>query len=238
MKQHDPEAEVTICYIDIRTPGKDYEEYFQRARQLGIRFIRGNFIKVVEDPETKNLHMRIEDTLTNKFRRIEADLLVLSVAMEPSEGTTEVANLLRLERSQDGFIKEFHSRLDPIGTKVPGIYLAGTAQGPHTVADTVAMSKGAASAAAIPMSAGKFEIELVRAISDSRKCSRCGACIAICPYNAITLEENEIQVNEIYCRGCGACASVCKNNAITVRSYRNAQIEAYLDGLLIKTEQE
>lgn len=236
LKQHDPATEVTICYIDMRTPGKDYEEYFRRARLMGIRFIRGNFTYIKEDPETKNLHVRIEDTLLNKFRQVEADLVVLSVAMEPSEGTLEIANILRLERSPDGFLKEFHSRLDPIGTKVPGIFLAGTAQGPHSVADSVVMAKGAASAAAIPMSAGVFEIELVRAVVDLEKCSRCGQCVLTCPYSAVQLENDTIIVNEISCRGCGACATVCKNNAMTLRSHRNKQLEAYLDGLLLKTE--
>ncbi len=232
IKQHDPDAEITIVYMDMRTPGKYYEEYFQRAREQGIKFIRGNFTVVKEDPVTKNLQVRIEDTLMNKFRKLEADLIVLSAAMTPSDGTNKISEMLRLEKSPDGFIKEFHARLDPIGTKIPGIFIAGASQGPMPVDNTVAMAKGAASAAVIPIHKGIYKIELIRAVSDEEACTRCGLCIEICPYEAISLKDDKIEVNEIICRGCGACCAACKNNAMSLRSYRNSQLNPYIDALL------
>ena len=232
IKQHDPTANITIAYMDMRTPGKYYEEYYKRIRESGIKFIRGNFTNVKEDPETKNLHIRIEDTLMNKFRKYEFDLVVLSVAMEPSSGTKEISEILRLEKSPDGYIKEFHARLDPIGTKVPGIFVAGSAQGPMSVDHSVAMAKGAASAASIPIHQGTIEIELVRAVSDEEACTRCALCIETCPYGAISMKDDKIVVDEITCRGCGACCAVCKNNAMTLRSFRNSQLNPYIDALL------
>lgn len=231
LKAHDPEADITICYMDMRTPGKSYEEYYKRMRESGIKFLRGNIAEIKEDPNTKNLLIRVEDTLNGKIKKLEADLVVLSVAMEPSVGTEQIANLLRLEKSPDGFIKEFHPRLDPIGTKIPGIFVAGAAQGPKAVDASVNQGKGAAAEAAIPMTKGVYEIEMIRAKVDLEKCSRCMQCISICPYQAISIEDNIISVNDVYCRGCGACATICKNNAMTLTSYGNKQFESYIDNL-------
>lgn len=231
LKHENPDTDITICYMDIRTPGKAYEEYYKRMRELGIKFLRGNIAEVKEDLETKNLILRVEDTLNGEIKKLEAELVVLSVAMEPSEGTDKIASQLRLERSPDGFIKEFHQRLDPVRTKIPGIYVAGVAQGPKAVDATVNQGKGAAAAAAIPMTRGVYEIELIRANVDLQKCSRCGQCMIICPYQAITLENDTIKVNEMFCQGCGACAAVCKNNAMTLKAYGNKLFETYIDNL-------
>jgi len=231
LKTHDPDADLTICYMDMRTPGKAYEEYYKRMREMGIKFLRGNIAEVKEDPKTKNLLIRVEDTLSNKIKKLEADLVVLSVAMEPSEGTSQIANILRLERSPDGFIKEFHQRLNPVGTKIPGIYIAGVAQGPKAVDATVNQGKGAAAEASIPMKSGVYEIEMIRANVNDEICSRCGQCILVCPYQAISMENFSIKVDTMTCRGCGACAAICKNNAMTLKSYGNKQFELYIDNL-------
>lgn len=236
VKQHYPDAEITVCYMDIRASGKDLEEYYTRSRKHKIKYLRGSVSDVSEDPETKNLILRVEDTLANQIRTIEADLVILSVAMVAGEGTEKIAEILKLERSADGFIKEFHNRLNPIDTKIPGIYIAGAAQGPRAIGDTVASAKGAAAAASSPMITRKYEMELIKALVDEERCSGCTLCVKTCPYDAITMEEGVAKVDEVRCRGCGTCTSVCLSNAIALRYYRDEQMEAYIDALLAPEE--
>ncbi len=231
IKQEYPDTEVIICYMDIRAAGKAWEEYYTRARDYDIKFIRGNVASVKEDPETKRLTVRVEDTLSGELKRIEADLVVLSVAMVPAEDSEKLASILRLDRSPDGFYRESHSALSPIDTKVPGIYIAGAAQGPKSVAESVAQARGAASAAAIPMVRGRYTLELASATVDRERCSLCGMCVETCPFNAVSFGDEGVEVNEIACKGCGTCTSVCPSNAITVRFYRPKQFEAYIDSL-------
>ena len=235
-KLHDPDTEITICYMDIRAAGKDFEEYYTRSRKHKIKYLRGNVSEISEDPETKNLFLKVEDTLSNQLKTIEADLVILSVAMVAGEGTNEIAALLRLEKSPDGFIKEFHSRLSPIDTKIPGIYVCGVAQGPKSIAETVASAKGAAAAASGPMITRKYEMELIKALVDDERCSGCTLCVKTCPYDAITMENGIAKVDDVRCRGCGTCSSVCLSNAIALRYYRDEQLEAYIDSLLASEE--
>ncbi|MHA1144957.1 MAG: 4Fe-4S binding protein [Candidatus Helarchaeota archaeon] len=226
-----PDAEIVVSYRDIRTPGKDYEEYYLRARNEGITFIRANVGMIEEDPDTKNLicYLETEDGVSE----YEADLVVLSTTPYPSQGTDEIAAIMKMERGPSGYLKEFHARLNPINTKTPGVFIAGFAQGPKAVDASVNQGRGAAQAASILMSQGKYEIELVRAVCDYKLCSACELCVQICPYSAITIENGHAVVDEIKCRGCGACPSVCKNNAMSLRYYRNNTFEALIDGTLM-----
>ncbi len=231
-----PDAELTISAIDIRAPGKDYEEYFRRSRESGINYIKGKVGSVEEDPVTKNLIATVENMLTGEIKEIEFDLIVLSTAPIASKGTKEIAEIMRLDRSADGYLKEYHARLNPIDTKSYGIHIAGMAQGPKPIDYAVSQGRGAASSASIPMHAGKFEIELIRAIADNERCSRCGECIEACPFNALRIENDTLIVDEIACRGCGACAATCKSKSITLRYFRDIAFESYIDALLAPLE--
>ena len=142
-----PDAEIYICYTDIRTTGKGYEEYYTQTRDLGINFIRGKPSKIVEDPKTKNLIVAVEDTLMGETLTFEADLVVLSCAMRPSQGTKELAEMLRIEIGENGFLKEAHPKLRPVETNVRGIYICGCAQGPKDIPDAIVQAKAAASCA-------------------------------------------------------------------------------------------
>jgi len=232
-----PDAEVTISAIDIRAPGKDYEEYYRRSLEFGINYIKGMVGQVEEDPITKNLIVQLENMLSGDIKELEFDMVVLSTAPIPSKGTGEIAEIMRLEKSMDGFLKEYHARLNPIDTKTFGVYIAGMAQGPKPIDYAVSQGRGAASSASIPLHDGKFEIELIRAIADNERCSRCGECVEACPFTALKIENDMLIVDEIACRGCGVCAATCKSKSITLRYFRDIAFEHYIDALLAPIEE-
>ncbi len=234
IKQHYPDTEIDVAYMDIRAAGKDYEEYFTASRKEGIRYIRTNISKLKDDPLTGNIKVIMQNTLRESLglKEMEYDLVVLSASMMPAQGIGKIEKMLKLETSQDGFFKEFHSRLNPIDTKIPGIALAGVAQGPKSIAESIAHGRAAASSLARLMSKDKYRILLIRATVDKEKCAKCGLCELNCPYMAITINDDGAEVNEILCRGCGSCLANCPSEAITLRYYREPQYEKQIDAIL------
>lgn len=231
IKQHDQETEIFIAYMDIRAAGKNYEEYYLKSRKIGVKYVRGN-VASIKELDNKNLVVKVENTLSKKILSLEVDMVILSVAMEPSMGTEQIAEVLRLDKSRDGFLKEFHERLDPISTKIPGIYICGAAQGPKSIAESVMQGKAAASLSKIPINNSFVELKLIKAIIDEERCSKCGLCVEACPYRAISYKENGVPVvNEILCKGCGTCVSKCHSESITLRQFRNIAFEKYIDGV-------
>jgi len=234
IKQHDPDVEIDVAYMDMRAAGKDYEEYFTASRKEGIRYIRTNISKLKEDPLTGNIKVLMQNTLRDSLglKELEYDLVVLSAAMMPATGVEKIKRILKLETSQDGFFKEYHSRLNPIDSKIPGIALAGVAQGPKSIAESIAQGRAAASSLARLMSKDKYRILLIRAAVDKEKCAKCGLCELNCPYDAISIMEDGAEVNEILCRGCGSCLANCPSEAITLRYYREPHYEKQIDAIL------
>ncbi|MHA1147361.1 MAG: 4Fe-4S binding protein [Promethearchaeota archaeon] len=233
IKQHYPDSDITVAYMDIRAAGKDYEEYFTASRKEGVRYIRTNVSRINENPENHNLRIIIQNTVSSGDLHIEEfDMVVLSAAMVPAIGIERLQKILKLETSQDGFFKEFHSRLNPIDTKIPGIVLAGVAQGPKSIAESIAQGRAAASSLARLMNKAKYKIKLIRANVDKENCAKCGLCELNCPYNAITTKQDGAEVDEILCRGCGSCLAQCPSQAITLRYYREPQYEKQLDAIL------
>jgi len=241
VKGHNPSTEVVVAYIDIRAAGKGYEEYYTASRREGVKYIRSKVGRVREDPKTGNLKVVLEDTLSpdKTIREYEFDMLVLSAAMLPSKTFGKLNKVINLSKHSSGFLKEFHQRLNTVDTDVPGIALAGACHGPKAISETIMQAKGAASSIGKLLTNGEYRINLIRAISDEEKCSRCGMCAAACPYEAIkiTREEGAV-VDNILCRGCGLCASVCPSEAITVRYYRGDQYENLIDAMLIDALKE
>ena len=228
-----PDSEIVVAYIDMRCGGKMYEEYYRRARDAGIIFIKGLVGKIEEDPDTKNLKVQLEPVGTDSVIEMEYEMVVLSSASLPSQGTNEIASVMNIEKSSDGFLKEVHARLDPINTKVPGIYLAGSCQGQKSIDLAVSQAKGAASTANIPMKNEQHLIELIRAQPIDERCAKCYKCIEACPYSAISINENGvIEVDIINCRGCGICTAICPSKAIELAHYKDNQYVAYIDELL------
>jgi heterodisulfide reductase subunit A len=234
IKQHYPDTQVDVAYMDIRAAGKDYEEYYTASRKEGIRYIRTNISRIKEDPESHNLKVDIQNTLRESLglRKFEYDMVVLSAAMVPAKGINKIQKILKLETSQDGFFKEYHSRLNPIDTKIPGIVLAGVSQGPKSIAESISHGRAAASSLARLMSKDKYLIKLIRAAVDKERCASCGLCELNCPYNAIQVMSDGAEVDEILCKGCGTCLANCPSEAITLRYYRETQYEKQIDAIL------
>ncbi len=233
LKEEFPDAIITICYIDIRTNEKGFEEYYQRAKDFDIRMIRGKVGEITEDPETKDVKVRVYSSLTDEIVNIDADLVVLSSAALPSAGTNQIAKVLNLDANRDGFLTESHFGLMPQETKAKGIFIAGFVQGPKDIAYSVSQARAAASKVAELTSPGEVDIELIIAEVERDFCISCNRCEKECPKGAIKVVDAEgAIVDEINCDGCGICVTCCPTRAIDLRYYRDNQLYAEISSIL------
>jgi heterodisulfide reductase subunit A len=236
-----PGAVPYIFYMDIRSFGKQYEEFYYRIQNEGAKFIRGRVASITEDPVTKNLHVNAEDTLLGRPVDMEVDMVVLAAAIQPTAETEKTRRLFGVSCSQDGWLLEAHPKLNPCGTTTAGVYLAGVCQGPKDIPDTVAQAEGAASAASIPIHRGQVELEPYFAQCIEEKCAGCGLCVNQCPYSALSLVEKNgrtvMQVTEAKCKGCGTCGGFCPGGAIWMQHFATPQIVAQIDAFLLGGEE-
>ncbi len=239
IREHLPETEVYEFYTDIRSYGKGYEEFYNRLLDERVNFIRGlpaEITDIAEKPEEEGkLIAQFEDTLAGRQRRLPLDMVVLSCALEPQPDAEAVARLVNISRSSDGFFLERHPKLDPVATATDGIFVAGCCQGPKDIPDTVAQASAAAAEVLSNISRGKVEVEAETAIIDERICSGCQVCCEVCPYVAISFDEEKgvCRVNEALCKGCGTCVAGCFADAISLSHYTNEQLMAQLEGMLV-----
>ncbi|HOV67445.1 MAG TPA: CoB--CoM heterodisulfide reductase iron-sulfur subunit A family protein, partial [Methanoregulaceae archaeon] len=236
-----PGAVPYLFYMDIRSFGKAYEEFYYRIQDEGAKFIRGRVSNIQEDPKTKNLYVYAEDTLLGRPMELEVDMVVLAAAVQPTDLTNKTRKLFGVSCSQDGWLLEAHPKLNPCGTTTAGVYLAGACQGPKDIPDAVAQAEGAASAASIPIHKGEVELEPYYAMCIEEKCAGCGMCVNLCPYSALSLVEKDgrtvMQVTEAKCKGCGTCGGFCPGGAIWMNHFATPQILAQIDAFLIGGEQ-
>jgi heterodisulfide reductase subunit A len=225
-------AKVYEFYTDLRTAGKGYEEFYNRVQDEGVIFVRSRPPEV--SSENGKLIVQCEDTLADCQRRIPVDMVILSTALQPRADAEEVARLFTLSRSADGFLLEKHPKLAPVATTTDGIFLAGCAQGPKDIPESVAQASAAAAAVLAMIARGTIEIEGATSVVDEELCSGCRTCNSLCPYNAISFIEDKkvAEINDILCKGCGVCVAACPAGAITGRHFTDEQILAEVDGLL------
>jgi heterodisulfide reductase subunit A len=234
LKEKYPNLDIYIFFIDVRTPGKDFDEYYMRCRELGIKIIKGKVGGVQRLPDERLL-VRGYDSDIGKPVEVISDLVVLATAIEPSEGTLELARKLGISLGAEGFFKERHTKLYPVDTMTEGIFICGCAQGPKDIPDSVAQAKGASSSAMSLLAPGKMKVEPLISEVDKNKCSGCGICVPLCPYGAISLEEYEgnqrAEINPALCKGCGVCTAACPSKAITLHGFTYEQVLAQVKTL-------
>jgi len=233
VREHIPGAKVYEFYIDLRAVGKGFEEFYNRVLDEGTTFIRGRPSDVFS--ENGSLIVCSEDTLADCQRRITADMVVLSTALEPKSDAEKVARLFSLSRSPDGFFLEKHPKLDPVATMNDGIFVVGCCQAPKDIPTSVVQASAAASRILAMISAGTIEIEATTATIDEELCSGCKVCSDLCPFYAISFdEEKEVsRINEALCKGCGVCVAACPSGAIIGKHFTTEQIMAEIEGILV-----
>jgi heterodisulfide reductase subunit A len=228
-------AEVYNFYIDIRAPGKAFEEFYNRVAEEGTNFIRGKVADIFPDPDgSGRLILQAENTLLSMVQKIPVDMVVLSVGLEAQPDAQEVRRLFNITCSTEGFFLERHPKLAPVNTFTDGIFLAGCCQGPKDIPDTVAQA-GAAAAEALALIDTQFmELEPNTAYVLEEACSGCKTCVPLCPYNAISflVEKKKAEINEVLCKGCGVCVAACPSGSVRQNLFEDEEIFEEIKGVL------
>lgn len=231
-------ADVFNFYIDMRTAAKDYDEFYQKVLEEGTNLIRGKVAEVIDgglfDEKAGQLIIQVEDTLIGKQRRIPVDMVVLATALEPRHDAAEVAHQFGISCSSNGWFTEKHPKLDPVATMTDGIFIAGCAAGPKDIPASVAQGSAAAARVISYIQQQELSLEPVRAWIDSAHCSGCRICNGLCPFNAISFDEEKAvsEVHQALCQGCGTCVAACPAGAITGTGFTNRQVLAQIEGLI------
>ena len=246
IKEKCPEAEVAVFYIDVRTAGKGFDEFYRRAvEQYGVRYIKGMVGKVRPLPDG-SLEVQGADLIENRQLCIRADLVVLAAAIESDKSARPLAAMLSASMDGNGFFTEAHPKLRPVESPTAGVFLAGACQGPKDIPETVAQAGAAASKVIGLLCKDAISGNPCIAHSDESVCNGCGSCGAVCPYGAISYEEKPVRapggqaetrlvaiVNEAVCQGCGSCAVACPSGAMDLRGFSAAQIMAEIDAICL-----
>ena len=236
LREHYPDMEIKVFYMDIRAFGKGFEDLYTRSKAAGVHYIRGLPGDAEENPVTKNLILNVENTLAGRIEQHEVDMVVLSVGVVPRRDGDLVQKLLTLSRTTDGFFMESHPKLKPVDAPTHGVYFSGCAESPKDIKDSVTQASAAAARSSILLNAGEVQIEAITSMIEEETCNFCGRCVRVCPYNAITpavkKEGLYPKVIEAACSGCGTCSAECPVDAIEMRHFNDQQIMGQVDALL------
>ena len=244
-RDHYPDTNCYVFYIDVRTPGKLFDEFYRRAvEQYGVHYIKGQVGKVTPQSDG-TLDVQGSDLILNKQVHIKADMVVLAASIEADKSARPLATMLTTSMDNNDFFLEAHAKLRPVESPTAGIFLAGCCQGPKDIPETVAQSSGAAAKAICLLVKDKLKNDPCTAQPDENACNGCGQCANVCPYGAIsyvdkdfrgpnrtTITRHVSQVNSAMCHGCGACTVACPSGAMDLKGFSNKQILAEVDSVL------
>lgn len=238
-----PDVNVTVFYIDVRTPGKNFDEFYRRAvEEYGVNYIKGQVGKVLLQPNGKLL-VRGVDLIDNRQILKEADMVVLAAAIEPNPDVRKIATMLTASIDTNNFLTEAHAKLRPVESPTAGIFLSGVCQGPKDIPETVSQAGAAAVKAIGLLAKDRLMTNPCTAQADELLCNGCSQCANVCPYGAISYEEKQVndhgirevrriaQVNTALCQGCGACTVTCPSGAMDLQGFSNRQILAEVDAI-------
>ena len=243
IKEKYPDTDVYVFYIDVRTPGKNFDEFYRRAAEkYGVRYVKGQVGKVGD--ENGRLKVKASDLINGEQLHIDADMVVLAAAVEPDKSARSLASMLTASIDGNGFFTEAHPKLRPVESPTAGVYLAGACSGPKDIPETVAQASAAAAKIIGLLCKDALRNDPCTAYVDEMKCSGCSLCANVCAYNAITYTDKEFRmpdrtvktrrvayVNPAVCRGCGACTVACNNGAMDLNGFSREQILAEVDGI-------
>ena len=238
-----PGTEVYVFYIDVRTPGKNFDEFYRRAvEEYGVKYVKGMVGKVT--PEGDKLKVQASDLIENKQLHIDADLVVLAAAIEPDKSARPLATMLTASMDTNDFFTEAHPKLRPVESPTAGVFLSGACQGPKDIPETVSQAGAAASKVIGLLAKDKLTGNPCVASSNELMCNGCSTCERVCPYGAITYEDKEFRmpdrttkvrrvasVNPAVCQGCGACTVACPSGAMDLKGFASNQIMAEVDAI-------
>ena len=243
IKDHWPDTNVTVFYIDVRTPGKNFDEFYRRAvEQYHVNYIKGQVGKVLPQPDG-SLVVQGVDLLDNKQIMKKTDMVVLAAAIEPNPGVRKIATMLTASIDNNNFLTEAHAKLRPVESPTAGIFLSGMAQGPKDIPETVSQAGAAAVKVVGLLAKDKLKTNPCTAKCDPMYCNGCSTCANVCPYGAITYEDQQVRgpgvnetrrvavVNTALCQGCGACTSACPSGAMDLQGFSNRQIITEVDAI-------
>ncbi|SPD76449.1 putative CoB--CoM heterodisulfide reductase iron-sulfur subunit A [uncultured Desulfobacterium sp.] len=240
IKEHYPDIDIKVFYIDIRAFGKGFEDLYKRSRRLGVQYVRG-LPGTVEQDENRSLRVAVENTSKGGLDIYNLDMLVLAVGMKPSLSTQRLQEMLGLQLTPDGFFLEAHPKLQPVDAATRGIFFAGCAESPKDIKESVTQASAAAARAIRLMHKGEITTDPITSEVNQELCKSCGKCAEVCPYNAITVEVKKkvpAVVNTAACAGCGTCAAECPFDAITMNHFTDQQILSQVETLLEDNPQE
>ena len=242
IRDHWPEMNVHVMYIDVRTPGKNFDEFYRRAaEEYGVDYIKGQVGKVYE--QDGRLKVQASDLLDDRQLLLNADLVVLAAAIEPSPTARKLATMLTASMDTNDFFTEAHPKLRPVESPTAGIFLSGVCQGPKDIPETVSQAGAAAAKVIGLLSKKELTANACTAQPDEGRCNGCGECEKVCPYGAISYEEKEMRVpgktekrrvariNTALCQGCGACTVACPSGVMDLLGFSNRQILSEVDAI-------
>ena len=238
-----PDTDVYVFYIDVRTPGKNFDEFYRRAvEDYGVHYVKGMVGKVV--PENGKLKVQASDLLANEQLHIDADMVVLAAAVEPDKSARPLATMLTASMDTNDFFTEAHPKLRPVESPTAGVFLSGMCQGPKDIPDTVSQASACAAKVIGLLAKDKLTGNPCVAHSNELLCNGCSSCEKVCPYGAITYSDKEFrmpdrttavrrvaEVNPAVCQGCGACTVACPSGAMDLYGFSNQQIMAEVDAI-------